>query len=158
MTHVTTTDAWARLTELKENFTPDLRGWFAADPGRAEHFTRTAGDLHVDLSKNLVNDAVVDALVALADEVGLAEKRDAMFAGVHINNTEDRAVLHTALRRPKGDTLVVDGQDVVADVHATLDRVYAFAEKVRSGEWVGSPASRSRPWSTSASAVPTSAR
>ena len=63
MTHVTTTDAWARLTELKENFTPDLRGWFAADPGRAEHFTRTAGDLHVDLSKNLVNDAVVDALV-----------------------------------------------------------------------------------------------
>ena len=137
MTHVTTTDAWARLTELKENFTPDLRGWFAADPGRAEHFTRTAGDLHVDLSKNLVNDAVVDALVALADEVGLAEKRDAMFAGVHINNTEDRAVLHTALRRPKGDTLVVDGQDVVADVHATLDRVYAFAEKVRSGEWVG---------------------
>ena len=82
----TATPAWARLTELKENFTPDLRGWFAADPGRAEHFTRTAGDLHVDLSKNLVNDAVVDALVALADEVGLA------FFGVGEHHRSDFAI------------------------------------------------------------------
>lgn len=137
MTNVTTTDAWGRLAALKEGFTPDLRGWFAADPGRAAHFTRTAGDLYVDLSKNLIDDAIVDALVELADEVGLAAKRDAMFAGAHINNTEDRAVLHTALRRPRGDRLVVDGRDVVADVHATLDRIYAFADKVRSGEWTG---------------------
>ncbi|MFT3875989.1 MAG: glucose-6-phosphate isomerase [Propioniciclava sp.] len=137
MSDVTTTEAWRRLAELHESFTPDLRGWFAANPGRAAEYTRTAGDLHVDLSKNLIDAAVLDALIALADEIGLAAKRDAMFAGVHINNTEDRAVLHTALRRPRTDSLTVDGQDVVADVHATLDAVYAFANKVRSGEWKG---------------------
>ena len=137
MSDVTTTDAWGKLAQIKEHFTPDLRGWFAADPGRAEAYTRTAGDLHVDLSKNLINEAILDALVALADEVDLAGKRDAMLSGVHINNTEDRAVLHTALRRPKSDSLEVDGQDVIADVHATLEKIYAFADKVRSGEWVG---------------------
>ena len=137
MSDVTTTEAWKQLAELRETFTPDLRGWFASDPQRAEAYSRTAGDLHVDLSKNLINVAVLDALVDLADAVDLAGKRDAMFSGVHINSTEDRAVLHTALRRPRTDTLVVDGQDVVADVHATLDAVYAFADKVRSGEWKG---------------------
>ena len=137
MTDVTTTAAWARLAQLKETFAPDLRGWFEADPHRATAFTRTAGDLHVDLSKNLLTDDVLDALVALADEVGLAGKRDAMLRGDHINNTEDRAVLHTALRRPRTDALTVDGQDIVADVHATLDKVYAWADKVRSGEWTG---------------------
>ena len=137
MSDVTKTDAWGTLTRLKENFTPDLRGWFEADPGRAAAWTRTAGDLHVDLSKNLIDDEVLDALVALADEVDLAGKRDAMLSGVHINNTEDRAVLHTALRRPSTDQLTVDGQDVVADVHATLEKVYAWADKVRSGEWKG---------------------
>ena len=137
MTNVTTTAAWGKLSALRESFVPDLRGWFADDPDRASRFTRTAGDLHVDLSKNLVDDAVLAALVELADEVGLAERRDAMYSGVHINNTEDRAVLHTALRRPRTDELVVDGQDIVADVHATLDKVYAFADRVRSGDWVG---------------------
>ena len=137
MSEVTKTDAWGTLTRLKENFTPDLRGWFEADPNRAKAWTRTAGDLHVDLSKNLIDDEVLDALVALADEVDLAGKRDAMLSGVHINNTEDRAVLHTALRRPSTDQLTVDGQDVVADVHATLEKVYAWADKVRSGEWKG---------------------
>ncbi|MFP5415916.1 MAG: glucose-6-phosphate isomerase [Actinomycetes bacterium] len=137
MSDVTKTDAWERLTELHASFTPDLRGWFAGDPHRARALTRTAGDLHVDLSKNLVNEAVLEALVALADEIDLAGKRDAMLRGEHINNTEDRAVLHTALRRPRTDALTVDGQDVVSDVHATLDKVYAFADKVRSGEWVG---------------------
>ena len=137
MSDVTKTDAWGTLTRLKENFTPDLRGWFEADPNRAKAWTRTAGDLHVDLSKNLIDDEVLDALVALADEVDLAGKRDAMLSGVHINNTEDRAVLHTALRRPSTDQLTVDGQDVVADVHATLEKVYAWADKVRSGEWKG---------------------
>ncbi len=137
MSDVTTTEAWKRLTELRETFTPDLRGWFASDPQRAESYSRTAGDLYVDLSKNLINVRVLDALVDLADEVDLAGKREAMLSGVHINTTEDRAVLHTALRRPRTDTLVVDGQDVVADVHATLDAVYAFATKVRSGEWKG---------------------
>lgn len=137
MSDVTQTEAWGRLTALKQQFRPDLRGWFADDPGRAGDLTFDAADLHVDLSKNLVDADVLDALVALADEVGLAERRDAMFAGEHINTTEDRAVLHTALRRPAGDALTVDGQDVVADVHATLQKVYAFADQVRSGEWKG---------------------
>ncbi|MDO5698815.1 MAG: glucose-6-phosphate isomerase [Dermatophilus congolensis] len=133
----TSTAAWGELTKLAENLNPDLRGWFAEDPGRAERFTLDAADLHVDLSKNLITDDVVAALVNLADEVDLTGRRDAMYAGEHINITEDRAVLHTALRLPKSASLEVDGQNVVADVHETLDKVYAFANKVRSGEWVG---------------------
>src|SRR5690606_11927349 len=111
----TSTQAWVRLAELFETIEPDLREWFQADPERAARFTRTAADLHVDLSKNLITADVLDALLQLADECGVAERRDAMLAGEHINVTEDRAVLHTALRRPKTDQLVVDGQDVVAD-------------------------------------------
>jgi glucose-6-phosphate isomerase len=133
----TTTPAWARLTAVREAMEPDLRGWFAADPSRAKSFTFTAGDLYVDLSKNLINTDVLSALVDLADQVGLADRRDAMFAGEHINVTEDRAVLHTALRVPEGSSLVVDGVDVVPEVHQVLAKVYAFADKVRSGEWVG---------------------
>lgn len=133
----TTTNAWGSLTELSKNLRPDLRGWFAADPDRAARLSHQAADLHVDLSKNLVTDEVLAALLALADEVGLAERRDAMFAGEHINVTEDRAVLHTALRRPSDEPLTVDGQDVAADVADELAKVYAFAEKVRSGEWTG---------------------
>ena len=102
MSDVTKTDAWRKLAELRDSFTPDLRGWFAADPGRVAALTRTAGDLHVDLSKNLVTAPVLDALCDLADAVGLAERRDAMFRGDRINVTEDRSVLHTALRRPPG--------------------------------------------------------
>ena len=133
----TTTSAWGSLTELSTNLQPDLRGWFATDPARAGRLTHQAADLHVDLSKNLVTDDVLAALLALADEVGLAERRAAMFAGEHINVTEDRAVLHTALRRPSDEPLTVDGQDVTADVQDELAKVYAFAEKVRSGEWTG---------------------
>ena len=133
----TTTSAWATLTGLRESFAPDLRGWFAADPGRARRLTREAADLHVDLSKNLVTDEVLDALVALGTEVGLEARRDAMFAGERINVTENRSVLHTALRRPRGAALVVEGQDVDHEVHAVLDRVYAFADSVRSGSWRG---------------------
>lgn len=133
----TTTNAWGSLTELSKNLRPDLRGWFAADPGRAERLSHQAADLHVDLSKNLVTDDVLASLLALADEVRLTERRDAMFAGEHINVTEDRAVLHTALRRPSDEPLTVDGQDIAADVADELAKVYAFAEKVRSGEWTG---------------------
>jgi glucose-6-phosphate isomerase len=140
----TTTDAWARLTELAAGFSPDLRGWFADDPGRVERLTLTAGDLLVDLSKNLVDDAVVAALLALAEHVRLTERRDAMFRGEHINVTEDRAVLHTALRLPREATLEVDGQDVVGDVHEVLQRVYGFAEQVRSGAWTGVTGERIR--------------
>jgi glucose-6-phosphate isomerase len=133
----TTTPAWARLTALYESLEPDLRGWFAADQSRAKSFTFTAGDLYVDLSKNLINSDILGALVDLAGQVGLVERRDAMFAGEHINVTEDRAVLHTALRAPEGSSLVVDGTDVIPEVHEVLAKVYAFADKVRSGEWVG---------------------
>ncbi len=133
----TTTPAWARLTELKASYVPDLRGSFAGDPDRAVRLTRTCADLHVDLSKNLIDPAILQALTALADEVGLAQRRDAMLRGDPINVTEDRAVLHTALRRPPGDSLVVDGVDVVAGVHDVLAAIYAFAGEVRDGEWTG---------------------
>jgi glucose-6-phosphate isomerase len=133
----TKTAAWARLEELSTGLQPDLRAWFAEDSSRAEKLTFTAGDLYVDLSKNLINDDVLDALVELGKEVGIAERRDAMFSGEHINVTEDRAVLHIALRLPKDASLVVDGADAVPLVHEVLEKVYAFAKKVRSGEWTG---------------------
>jgi glucose-6-phosphate isomerase len=135
----TTTGAWTALTAHEEAFLPDLRGWFDADPDRATRLTRQLADLTVDLSKNLVTDETLSLLVALAEQVGLKARLDAMFAGEHINVTEDRAVLHTALRRPADaePTLVVDGQDVDADVQEVLAKVAAFAEKVRSGEWTG---------------------
>ncbi len=133
----TTTPAWARLTELRAAYEPDLRGAFASDPDRAARFTRTAADLYVDLSKNLLDDGILAALVDLAEQTGVAARRDAMFAGERINVTENRSVLHVALRAPRDESIVVDGKDVVPDVHAVLDKVYAFAEKVRSGAWVG---------------------
>ena len=138
------TAAWSRLTALAEGFEPDLRGWFDTDPARVERLTFTAADLHVDLSKSFLHGDVLPALLALADEVGLERRRDAMFAGQHINVTEDRAVLHTALRLPAGAALEVDGQDVVAEVHDVLRRVYAFAEQVRSGTWTGVTGERVR--------------
>ena len=133
----TTTAAWAQLDALHAALVPDLRAWFAEDPDRVERFSLTAGELFVDLSKNLLTDEVLAALVALGHEVGLEARRDAMYAGERINTTENRSVLHTALRRPRTDTLVVDGTDVIPGVHEVLDKVYAFAEQVRSGEWKG---------------------
>lgn len=139
ITNPTTTSAWSALTQHKASLTPNLRAWFEQDPSRAQKFSFDAADLHVDLSKNLVTEETMQLLLKLAEEVNLAERRDAMFAGEHINVTEDRAVLHTALRRPKGysPALVVDGQDVDSDVHAVLNKIYAFADRVRSGEWTG---------------------
>ncbi|OII33126.1 glucose-6-phosphate isomerase [Curtobacterium sp. MMLR14_010] len=139
----TTTEGWKTLAGIADGFSPDLRGWFDTDPGRAESYTFQAGDLTVDLSKGLVTKEILDALLQLAEDTGVAERYQAMISGEHINVTEDRAVLHTALRRPATGELVpakpfvVDGQDVDADVHATLDKVYAFAEQVRSGAWKG---------------------
>ncbi|MFV0429178.1 MAG: glucose-6-phosphate isomerase [Arachnia sp.] len=129
--------AWAELNQLKQSLRPDLRGWFAGEPGRADEFSFDVADLRVDLSKNLINHDVVSALLRLAEQVNLAERREAMFNGEHINLTEDRAVLHTALRRPRTDELKVDGQDVIADVHDVLDAMLAFAEQVRTGTWLG---------------------
>ena len=133
----TMTPAWDTLDQLADNFEPDLRKLFADDPNRTQTFTFDAADLHVDLSKNLVCPTLVGHLLALAEQTGVLELRDRMFAGEHINVTEDRAVLHTALRRPTTDSLTVDGQDAIADVHEVLEKVYAFARRVRSGEWVG---------------------
>ncbi|MBB5831977.1 glucose-6-phosphate isomerase [Brachybacterium aquaticum] len=135
----TSTDAWGELEAHNLDLEGSLREWFDADPQRAETFTHDAADLHVDLSKNLITQETLDLLLRLAREVGVEERRDAMFAGEHINTTEDRAVLHTALRRPAGSSpaLVVDGQNVDEDVRGTLHRIYEFAEKVRSGEWTG---------------------
>ncbi len=133
----TKTASWDKLSTFADSFAPDLRAWFASDPGRVERLTFDAADLRVDLSKNLINDAVLAALVQLGDEVGLEDRRAAMFAGERINVTENRSVLHTALRLPKDATLVVEGTDVVAQVHEVLDKIYAFADKIRSGEWTG---------------------
>ncbi|MBF0966357.1 MAG: glucose-6-phosphate isomerase [Actinomyces bouchesdurhonensis] len=133
----TMTPAWDKLDQLADNFEPDLRKMFADDPERTKTFTFQAADLHVDLSKNLVCPTLVGHLLALAEQTGVLDLRDRMFAGEHINVTEDRAVLHTALRRPVTDSLTVAGKDAVADVHAVLDKIYAFARRVRSGEWVG---------------------
>ncbi|WP_402468770.1 glucose-6-phosphate isomerase [Isoptericola aurantiacus] len=135
----TTTPAWDDLRRHLTDFRGDLRGWFAADPDRAERLSHSAGDLFVDLSKNLVVDDTLELLVRLAHEVHLPERIEAMFTGEHVNVTEDRAVLHTALRRAPGTEpgLVVDGQDVDADVARELDKVCDFAEQVRSGTWSG---------------------
>jgi glucose-6-phosphate isomerase len=140
----TTTEAWSRLTALADGFAPDLRAWFAADPERVPRLGFDAADLHVDLSKSLLDDDVLAALLALADEVGVTQRRDAMFAGRHINVSEDRAVLHVALRMPRDRSLVVDGVDVVLEVHEVLDRMAAFSERVRSGAWVGHTGKRIR--------------
>lgn len=135
----TTTSAWSALSAHHKALTPNLREWFATDPARAEKFSFTADELHVDLSKNLITSETVELLLKLAEEVKLEQAREAMFSGEHINVTEDRAVLHTALRRPEGysPALTVDGQDVDADVHAVLKKIYAFADRVRNGEWTG---------------------
>ena len=137
----TQTAEWKALADhaadIKAHF--NLKEEFAADADRVAKLSFDMDDLHFDLSKNLISDKTVELLCDLGRAVKLEERRDAMYAGEHLNTTEDRAVLHTALRRPASDkgTLVVDGQDVVADVHEVLDRMYAFAESVRSGEWRG---------------------
>ncbi len=133
----TTTQAWKELTNLADSFQADIAGWFEQQPDRAEQLSFTAAELRVDLSKNLVTAPVLEALARLAAQTKVEARRDAMFAGEHINTTEDRAVLHTALRRPQEDKLEVDGQDVSADVAGVLEQVYDFAEKVRAGKWLG---------------------
>jgi glucose-6-phosphate isomerase len=114
-----------------------LRDLFAADPARGERLTAEAVGIYLDYSKNRITDETLALLTELAEESGVAERRDAMFRGEHINVSENRAVLHTALRLPATATLVVDGQDVVADVHAVLARMRDFADRVRSGEFKG---------------------
>jgi glucose-6-phosphate isomerase len=117
---------------------------FAADPGRGERLTMEAVGLYLDYSKNRVTDQTMRLLVELARESGVAERRDAMFRGEHINVSENRAVLHVALRMPRTATLVVDGTDVVRQVHEVLDQMADFSNRVRSGEWKGYTGKRIR--------------
>ncbi|WP_327582252.1 glucose-6-phosphate isomerase [Nonomuraea sp. NBC_00507] len=135
---ITQSQEWAALSKHQEELAgTTLRELFAEDPGRAERMTVTAGDLYLDYAKHRATQETVDLLVALAERAGLRDRITAMFSGEHINVSEDRAVLHVALRAPREAELVVDGQDVVADVHAVLDKMSAFADRVRSEEWKG---------------------
>ena len=138
MTALRERPAWVALEQHYEEIRDaHLRDLFAADPTRGERLTAEAVGLYLDYSKNRITDETIGLLVHLAEESGLAERIEAMFRGDRINVTEDRSVLHVALRMPKGASLVVDGVDVVADVHEVLDRMAAFSDQVRSGEWKG---------------------
>jgi len=130
--------AWAALEAHHAQIAPrHLRELFAEDPRRGDRLHAEAAGLYLDYSKNRVTDETMRLLVELASESGLADRRDAMFRGEHINVSEDRAVLHVALRMPREASLIVDGVDVVAQVHGVLDQMATFARAVRSGEWRG---------------------
>jgi glucose-6-phosphate isomerase len=138
MTPLRERPAWKGLERhLEEIRDVDLRDLFAEDPDRGETLGAEGAGFYLDYSKNRVTDATLRLLVQLAEESGLRERTEAMFRGDRINTTENRSVLHVALRMPKGTSLVVDGVDVVAEVHEVLDRMAAFSERVRSGEWKG---------------------
>lgn len=136
------TPEWAALQKHYDELQSEgvcLKKWFAEDANRVDKLSFEAGDLHFDLSKNLIKPETLKLFAELAKAVKLDERTKAMYTGVHINNTEDRAVLHTALRRPAEDAgkFIVDGQDTVADVREVLGRIYDFANEVRSGAWKG---------------------
>jgi glucose-6-phosphate isomerase len=142
---ITESAEWQALTEHhRELRYRHLRDLFADDPDRGERLTCRAGDLYLDYSKNRLTDETIRLLVALAERAGLRERTEAMFRGEHINTTEDRAVLHVALRDPATSGLDVDGQDVRRDVHEVLDRMADFAERVRGGAWTGHTGERIR--------------
>ncbi|HEY2206922.1 MAG TPA: glucose-6-phosphate isomerase [Pseudonocardia sp.] len=142
---ITATPEWAALAEHHAAVADThLREVFDSDPGRAEALTAHGADLVLDFSKHRITRDTLPLLTAVARAAGLPARTEAMFAGEHINTSEDRAVLHTALRLPRDATLVVDGQDVVADVHRVLDRMGTFAEGVRSGRWTGHTGERIR--------------
>ncbi|MEW1723006.1 glucose-6-phosphate isomerase [Streptomyces sp. NPDC093109] len=137
-TRLNRTPEWSALGKHREQLGEvSLRELFAADPARGTGYTLQVGDLHLDYSKHLVTDETLALLRELAAATGVAELRDAMFRGEKINTTEDRAVLHTALRAPRDAVIEVDGENVVPAVHAVLDKMGAFAERIRSGEWTG---------------------
>ncbi|MDX2405773.1 glucose-6-phosphate isomerase [Streptomyces microflavus] len=137
-TKLNQTPEWTALAKHREEFgATQLRELFAQQPDRGTACTLRVGDLHLDYSKHLVTDETLRLLRELAAATGVAELRDAMFRGEKINTTEDRAVLHTALRAPRSAVIEVDGENVVPAVHAVLDKMAAFAEKVRAGEWTG---------------------
>jgi glucose-6-phosphate isomerase len=122
----------------------NLRELFATDPGRGERFACEAAGIYLDYAKNRIDDAVLASLLQLAEQSGLRARIDAMFRGDRINVSENRSVLHVALRAPRGESIIVDGHDVVPEVHAVLDRMSAFADRVRSGDWKGHTGRRIR--------------
>lgn len=135
---ITAAQTWQALTAHQPHvYAMHLREIFAADPDRGRELTVDVGDLHIDYSKNLVLRETLELLFSLAREAGLEDRRDAMFDGAHINTSEDRAVLHTALRLPADASLTVDGQDVVHDVHEVLTAMGEFTDRLRNGDWLG---------------------
>ena len=140
---ITGTAAWQKLRDHHAQIqSVHLRELFEKDPARGQELTVSAGDLYIDYSKHRIDRDTIGLLLELARSADLEARRDAMFEGEHINTSEDRAVLHTALRLPADASLVVDGQDVVADVHDVLDRMGDFTDRVRSGEWRGATGER----------------
>ena len=145
MTALTAAPAWKALSSHHAQIKDlHLRKLFADDPGRAERFSAEGGGLFLDYSKNRITDETLRLLLQLAEERGVAKRRDAMFAGEKINATERRAVLHVALRAPRGDRIAVDGVDVVPDVHKVLDAMADFASRLRSGAFTGHTGKRIR--------------
>src|SRR5271155_911309 len=137
--------AWKALdTHYQQVRNVPLRSLFSDDPGRAARFSIEAAGLFLDYSKNRITQETRNLLLQLAQESGLRERIDAMFRGDKINITEKRAVLHVALRAPKGEAIFVDGQDVVPEVHAVLDKMAAFSDRVRKGDWKGHTGKRIR--------------
>jgi glucose-6-phosphate isomerase len=137
-TNPTQLPAWKALSSNRDQIAKTtIKELFAADPGRGERLTAEACGIYLDYSKNRINDETLSLLFQLAREVGLEEHRDKMFAGEKINITEDRAVLHVALRAPRGEVIKVDGVDVVPEVHKVLEEMGAFAERIRTGKWKG---------------------
>jgi glucose-6-phosphate isomerase len=135
---IAATPAWSALQRHHDEIgEKQLREFFAEDPGRGTELALTVGDLYIDYSKHRVTRETLKLLIGLARTAGLEQRRDAMFSGVHINTSENRAVLHIALRLPRGEELIVDGQNVVEDVHAELDKMGDFTDRLRSGEWTG---------------------
>ena len=155
-TPVTRDPAWRALGAHYENVRDThLRELFARDPSRGERLTAEGAGLYLDYSKHRITDETVRLLLALAEASRLRDRIDAMFRGEKINVTEDRAVLHVALRAPRPQSILVDGHDVVPDVHAVLARMADFAERVRGGAWQGHTGKRIRNVINSASADPT---
>jgi glucose-6-phosphate isomerase len=140
---IATTPAWRALQKHHDEIgEKHLREFFAEDPDRGTQLALTVGDLYIDYSKHRITRETVQLLIDLARTARLEQHRDAMFSGMHINTSENRAVLHTALRLPRGAELIVDGQNVVEDVHAVLDRMGDFTDRLRSGEWTGATGER----------------
>src|SRR6201984_1431862 len=140
---ITATPAWEALRRHHDQIgRTHLRQFFADDPDRGRDLTITVGDLYIDYSKHRITRETLQLLVDLARAANLEERRDLMFSGAHINTSDNRAVLHTALRLPRDVELIVDGQNVVEDVHAVLDAMGDFTDRLRSGEWTGATGKR----------------